>query len=126
MELELKHLAPYLSYGLKMQYFDEERGSMTICDIVELRLEEMTISDKNNQYEVLFYETRPILRQMSDLDTNDDAWCSHKEEIKNAIEFDTVTEDIPYYWVQLMLANHFDVFGLIPAGLAIDINTLPA
>lgn len=56
-----------MPFGLKCQYFDDERGKMVACDIVELRVDEMTLTDSQNQYEVDFYEVRPILRPISEL-----------------------------------------------------------
>ena len=39
------------------------------------------------------------------------------------IEYDTVLY-LPYNIVSKLFENHFDVFGLIEKGLAIDINTI--
>lgn len=40
-------------------------------------------------------------------------------------DIDKTPLDYPYWAVEILLKNHFDVFGLIEKGEAIDINTLP-
>lgn len=35
-----------------------------------------------------------------------------------------ISQRIPYIGMKNLFANHYDVFGLIKRGLAIDINTL--
>ena len=144
MKLELKHLAPYLPYGLKIQV--ARTGTIQ-------KLE--SLSDGDHLF--LF---KPILRPLSDLVkgsfpheliqflidekiyknsfaeghesysykiihkpfgevikfTNHDDWVFYMsikepERIKHKI----------YNW---LIERHFDVFGLIEKGLAIDINTI--
>ncbi len=64
----------------------------------------------------------PILRPLSDLTKDHAQNCGYTN-------LDDFTHDIIYkkivikYWMDL-LNNHYDVFGLIDAGLAIDMNTL--
>ena len=134
MKLELKHIAPYYANDLKVQYFNDERGKMTVCSIAELRKEELTILDNENQYEVLFYEIRPLLIPLSDWDFS--PFMVNSPNIPNFI-FLTSTEHtksyhfkdlsksiVEYCVMQHCFENRLDAFGLIEQGLAIDINTL--
>ena len=158
MKLELKHLAPYLPYGLKISYFD--MGEYTKH---ELTIEIDTITSKyigmnsilKNEF---FGICQPILRPLSDLTKEievDGKKFVPLRKINAIIESEKI-EDISVtvvaisdelhfeYLVTVYGRNklairsdyltinqymrlfewHFDVFGLIKEGLAIDINTL--
>lgn len=119
-KLELKHIAPYLPYGVKVY----DSNAYPVCGFFELnhnggtgRIAISELSASPKLYKI-------ALRPMSDLDTDDDAWYQKKTSIEYAIEFNSVIHDLDYSTVQLMIANHFDVFGLIDQGLAVDINHL--
>jgi len=110
MELQLKHLAPYLPYELKCQDF---KSNITIT---------LTPKDLSGFY---FYEScKPILRPLSDwLDNPKHKAVNEIHNVKGY--FNTVGfYELPYYIISLMFEEHIDVFGLIEKGLAIDINTL--
>ncbi len=139
MKLELSHLAPYLPYELQIDAIKRYEGIRTmVC--TENSSENVTIDA------VLRLQYRPILRPLSDL--TKEIECNSKnfvafDKIKNNhIDFfaDTDFEDyildrynksgfwatvifLPSGLVELLLEWHFDVFGLIEKGLAIDINT---
>lgn len=67
-KLELKHLAAYLPYGLKVQYFDAERGEIKVCTIELIHLpDEITIIDGMNEYDVAFDDIKPLLIPLSEL-----------------------------------------------------------
>lgn len=114
MKLELKHLVGYLPYGLKVQY------KSTYNDCLKIR----DLEIYNVSYSLLMQD-KPILRPLSDLT---------KEEINMfSIDFKVMIKskkkiDIKNYTTlneaEWLFENHFDIHGLIPAGLAIDINTL--
>jgi hypothetical protein len=123
MKLELKHLAPYLPYGLKvvhkldssiiyeLNYYLKVKGN-------RFRKDHWTIE------EVLEYG-KPILRPLSDFIGEEDIVdeMTHNELLMMGNNIDLV-ERLSYDVVKLMFKNHFDVFGLIGKGLAININTL--
>ena len=121
MKLELKHLAPYLPYGLKNQRaFHKPK---VIDGIVGNKV---YFGDT-----VLFInQIEPILRPLSDLtkEINMDGDMVSAYEILPRREKEDYKNPIIGYWswdaMQILLEHHFDVFGLIDAGLAIDINTL--
>lgn len=65
---KLKIYSAYLPYGLKLQYFDDEREILhNDCKIVEFREDEMTIANNEYQYDVKFYDVKPILFSLEDL-----------------------------------------------------------
>lgn len=137
-KLELKHIAPYLPYGLKVyvcynEFFltveDEmENGTISVSDTIE-----------NNH--------KPILRPLSDLtkeiELNGERFVPIEKlketNIENIYFYDTqiwIDEnnrgasycDLGVFGISRIMQTciewHFDVFGLIPKNLAIDINTL--
>ena len=117
MKLELKHLAPYLPYSLKClnQHLPD----------TELVVEELIGVSNHITWSGIFNArhgsnhtpicgVKPILRPLSDLNykpfRNYDYLVNQKLYSMQEYEF--------------IFSNHFDVFGLIDKGLAIDINTI--
>jgi hypothetical protein len=143
MKLELKHLAPYLPYGLKMihdfEKVRESRNKPLKPFITTLEGTEFVYWRTN---EIHKYRFKPILRPLSDLtkEINNEKHTINFIPIEvlqlhNNVKIDAdglVTDGKDEYginWLsyesfQLLLQWHFDVFGLIEKGLAIDINTL--
>jgi hypothetical protein len=125
MKLELKHLAGYLPYGLKVQYVCSYNDSLKVKDL----------EIYNVNYSLL-KQYKPILRPLSYLTKQkvlDMIEYSDFEDIYfNGNPSDLIfvnTEDNTYLSdilknTEFLFKNHFDVYGLIEAGLAIDINTL--
>jgi len=142
MKLELKHLAAYFFYELeyKNNYNDT-------CKLVNIQ----NINDGSNVNLTGFHgglsisEIKPILRSLDDLFFN----LSIENESQKPFEYledfaDTEIErmflDIienknskfilekiqyaPFSFIQKLLEWHFDIFGLIDAKLAVDINCL--
>ncbi len=118
-KLELKHLAPYLPYGLKY-FVDYTDGDTEIVNLDGAFIDELYLSNGltcGYQSET----SKPILRPLSDLTKNefvDDLgkWYGDYQELD--------LDDIDYGIVKNYFKHHFDVFGLIEKGLAIDINTI--
>ena len=116
MKLELKHLAPYLPYGLKVireNTFIED-DFFTIYGATK---DNIYINSDGNL--VLLSKVKPILRPLSDL-TEDLLCISWIENIQEK----ELESECPYEVWQVLFENHFDVLGLIEKGLAININTL--
>tara|TARA_R110002167_G_C12573455_1_gene642787 strand:+ start:35 stop:454 length:420 start_codon:yes stop_codon:yes gene_type:complete len=139
MKLELKHLAPYLPYGLKvLSSFSESAtiSSLHLTDLesrkaVNLQLDGVPITFRGDNLDSI----KPILRPLSDLKTIEkeiklvDSYWYVDDYLTEKCTVDKiyplhVIEFIPYAIMQVLLKHHFDVFGLIEKGLAIDINTL--
>jgi hypothetical protein len=137
MELELKHLAPYLPYGLKM--INTKPGRQAYNIITKTTLKKIEIMDFENCYFLWFLNRKPILRPLSDLtkeiEINGEKFVPinqfYREE-RNLLEKELsvtngnlICEFLSYKIMIKLFEWHFDVFGLIPTGLAIDINTIP-
>lgn len=122
MKLEMKYLAGYLPYGLEIRYIErnethnlEYHNIMSIC------------CDQNH--------LKPILRPLSDLtkeiEINGEKFVPHiklggRPNLKD-YDIDYLSKHInhmSYGLIQKLIEWHFDIYGLIEAGLAIDINTL--
>jgi hypothetical protein len=125
MKLELKHLAPYLPYDLQCRVWKPPHiHNNKIVKLVGLINKDCGCFTQNNYY---YDEFKPILRPLSDL--TEDVVIEigiigiDVDNVLNAV----IHNDMSYmeYSVHTILVkNHFDVFGLIEKGLAIDINTL--
>lgn len=130
-KLELKHLAPYLPYRIKVKWYRQDDCSFQTSDL--------TISD----YPFLTSKLmKPILRPLSDLDKpishgclltpttwwdGDDDYIEKLTQLNNLVNIDTrayYLHTTTYEVFERLLAWHFDVFGLIDKRLAIDINTI--
>jgi len=131
-KLELKHLTPYLPYGLKAVSTQDIQGVL----YKEINLTERFFSMPT----AILTNFKIILRPFSDLTkeitVNNEDFVPYEhstfveaiianEYLKYLCEAKAdLSEDrwIPYSVVQLLFEWHFDVFGLIDQDLAIDIN----
>lgn len=135
MKLTIEHLAPYLPYGLKVSKIhtlNTGNGIGSIDHIID------SVNKGMLQY-------RPILRPLSDitkefevgdeifvpfhaikyLHPNTPNWNIYWRDWVIEKSHPLVDTHIEYCIMQLLFKYHFDVFGLIDKGLAIDINTSP-
>jgi len=128
MKLELKHLVPYLPYKLKMislNYYEGddipwEEWMLSSLSIVEdnEKLNEWWNEDGDNFY--FDSSFKPLLKPFKDLKKS---VLEDFNFIKSPIG-GTPLMFYSYEFVEYCFKNHYDVFGLIQQGLAIDINTL--
>lgn len=119
-KLELKHLSPYLPYELRLTAYSKPMNGR-MCELLA----------KHN------YSTiKPILRPLSEADVliynefvkynNNDPFdleiinifCFERIETESVSDIDL--NNLQYEAFEWLTRNHFDVFGLIPAGLAIS------
>ena len=130
MKLELRHLAPYLPYGLKY-FIDFEDGDTAWWTVEGLTIQEIFIDGYDCNYESK--NCKPILRPLSDLtkeiDKDEDVtfldWIESEYEIDVLAFIDSYSiEKLPYEVMEYLFEWHFDIFNLIENNLAIDINTL--
>lgn len=154
MKLEIKHLAPYQPYDLKFYIPNDEHEliqemtGLSKCDGIQT---DYTTEDStgcrgnlwsfDGERNYKHYGVKPILRPLSDLakeiDFNGNKVTPIKELLKaNCFNVESMSEDdimkyreallldLSYAHAQILLSMHFDLFGLISQGLAIDINTL--
>jgi hypothetical protein len=137
-ELELKHLAPYLPHSL-----NTDKGLLKTLEGDYCECKQGIASTR-----YICAAIKPILRPLSDL--KNDMVTILKEEYKEEYYFNKFREEkkelvlndkqgSAAYWiltpenienkwhwnlVNILLKRHYDVFGLIDQGFAIDINTI--
>lgn len=153
MKLELKHLAPYLPYGLKMQCRRHFiiYGEVHILPLngisknIDWQLELIKPNDDLAFIGINEKGFKPILRPLSDLtkeiEHNGEKFVPTKWLLENSHVFNYSKEDmetligmllhvfsdvdaLPQRVFNKLIEWKFDVFYLISNGLAIDINTL--
>lgn len=125
MKLKLKHLAGYLPYGLQI-YFESLDGENKSTWTLSYNEIDFLLRNRN----------KPILRPLSDL-TKDNVleiieYSDFENIYFNGNPSDLIfinTEDKTYLSdisknMEFLFKNHFDIYGLIEKGLAVDINTL--
>lgn len=117
MKLELKHITPYLPYKVKVSSIHHLNARNGIGGI------EHILTTKNNNFKL-------HLRPLSDL-TKEYLELNNKDSVGRwslicKYEYKYILDCVYYNEMQFLLEHHFDVFGLIEKGLAIDINTLEA
>ncbi len=139
MELELKHLAPYLPYGLKVTFeADEYQHEVIGLSICSRGIE--VISPFLDFGQANIKDVIPILRPLSDLwkgdlehltDHHSTDYFSDNKGLKDLItqslnnsNLHHYIEFLPFGLVQWLIENHYDIYNLIEKGLAIDMNTL--
>lgn len=141
MKLELKHITPYLPYGLKAEMIDYKRDYVgkqydKIIGIHEWSKNEdwCCLTDGGSKPSLNYI--KPILRPLSDLtndiEVNGEKFVPSEELAIHLFDYDFLavvldgknTNGIPFWVIQKLFEWRFDVFGLIENGLAIDINTL--
>lgn len=139
MKLELKHLAPYLPYGLQGILFDEEREVTEIVTIELVHIpDELTIISSDGQWDINLEDFKPLLIPLSEIQnekyinlffqkddfldevTNSDNQFESAYDFVNRFKITDNDYCYPYDFFSLLFENHFDVFGLIPTGLAIN------
>ena len=148
MKLELKHLAPYCVYGLKGKLFsniDVVTGLDFENNIIEtLNSDNCLIEDFKpilrplSDLGKLGNENIPINEHTINMLLGGGTYGSvYFEHYKGDLAFEVEANDmqhydsvksVDFYLVEKvrneLLKANYDIFGLIPQGLAIDINTL--
>lgn len=151
MKLELKYIAPYLPYGLKM-IFEKSGRIIELAGIQKTDANNLIFIQKYGQfYEETIWKFKPILRPLSDLTKE----IEHNGEKFVPIEWFEIGDDenlcpdygngniklisllkdmskhnfidlnyMQYGVIEKLLEWHFDIFGLLEQGLAVDFNSL--
>jgi len=138
MKLTIEHLAPYLPYGIKVLRPD----SRTILKVEGIASQLLIFSEENEPDWTfgIIQGNKLILRPLSDLTKEIDHngarfvpsqyWSDAPWDMLN-MTLGTLYQYLrdpgfflPYMAWQKLFEWHFDAFGLIEQGLAIDINTI--
>ncbi len=152
MKLELKHVIPYLPYGLNCEFLAIwGNGNHTRIDTHTRELTPQLLNEFSHKLD----KCKPILRPFSDLNKGiqvngeqfvpqnklelvyDELFGLHTgkkhQELTDIVHIcEPATKTLQWYlilhlpkWiVDKLIEWHFDLFELIPQGLAIDINTI--
>lgn len=150
MKLELKHIVPYLLYEVK-SVTGIVRVNLTAVSLDSPFVFTTTYLGSRDKKMVNISEIKPILRPLSDLINeievngkrfvpvewfeigDDDNGTEYDHgNIKTILSLIEISKHncfhdaqyLPYLLIQKLFEWHFDVFGLIEKGLAIDINTI--
>lgn len=145
-ELTVEYLAPYMPYGLMCQTTD--MGKVVISELNAIYSDNSYTFMNIVESEKGFEDIKPILRPLSDLtkeiEHNEerfvpmekiffDKWIDWDGESDclvsmrntyNASKGKVHSEFLPGWVLKNLYRWHFDIFGLIEKGLAVDRNTL--
>lgn len=152
MKLKIEHLSIYLAHELRMIFEGKGGRIITLRGITNQGENGVTITDGYGGMWLDTCRFKPILRPLSDMfkeievdgkkfipelifDTNcstvdSPIYLSNDKKRAYFKEFSSLDirehhlSFMPYGMIDQLVSWHFDVFGLIDKGLAIDINTL--
>lgn len=121
--MKLEHLTPYIPYGVHLMnnygrwHNTTLHECLSINDMMGMKMILRPLSDLNKKIQIAeffcsFYDHLERINPS----TNETQLC--------ALMLDGSIEMQYYNDYQFLFKNHFDVFGLIDQGLAIDKNTL--
>lgn len=124
--MELKYLTPYLPHRLK--YISPAEGPMGVFySGKEETIEEMgvvsmiSISRNEDNFKPLF---QPLDRLGEAIKENGSLWEHYKKSVEFRLCIHQLTKkdidykSIPYWIMEIFFENHWDIFNLIPQGLA--------
>ena len=135
MKLEEIHICSYLPhevYCYIMGHNDELNNPMQERILGIFDNNEITVTLSDNDSDSYYIEDiKLILRPLSDLVSpkfaslgNEMNGVYSRQKVIDIINGVQDISVVSFYYIQLLLQNHFDIFGLIKNNLAIDINTL--
>lgn len=145
MRLELKHIAPYLPHQLQILTPNCEGHLSILKGLKSNKFDQLCIRDSDDKWWINS-SVKPILRPLSDLTKeiqtiHGEVFIPYKD-IENQFNIEGLNNNLyylvkreddgnvfislieNYQIIQILFQWHFDIFGLIENGLAIDINTL--
>lgn len=139
-KLTLEHLAPFLTYAIRVCIGKTERN-LTAISLDSPFVFVSACKGSREKEMVSIEQIKPILRPLSDLtkeiEQNEKRFVpisailerfGDSESLENALlwlmDGSYPYSKFSYCIIELLISWHFDVFGLIEKGLAIDLNTL--
>lgn len=140
-KIELEHLELYFSTGLRCKILDyqcdyvgDEYGMITgyywYAGEVHYAFKDRSVAGKTSK------NFKPIMRQLSDIKTDEIFWnefynefgggYSNIKAFKNSWGIEILLDpmNLGYKHLKHLLKRHYDIFGLIDAGLAVDIKSI--
>lgn len=140
-KLELKHYVAYLLHDVQVlsdTYIDEKKGVHPIFKILNAsnlidffsgskKLILLPLSDLRKTIEIngkRFVPYKKLYNIGKNLSYSDHFISHYLDRFTRNLDLDYILSVTPYFIIQKLLEWHFDIFGLIKSGLAIDINTI--
>lgn len=130
-KLELKHIAPYLPYGVKVMRPDNKTIHEVIGSMGGLYIFNFGEHEHETYGEIGSKLNKPILQPLSDYtDINSPAMVELNCDLLDQIEIssyarsETGFSGLNYHAATICFENHIDIFKLIEKGLAVDTNTI--
>lgn len=132
-ELLLKDICARLPYGVKASYYGVEEERETWDKIEGITLDEDFGGYVDiGQYSLPIERIKPYLFPMSSMTDEQKKYISNKWGINEEFDFE-IDSNWGEYFVELgdtvdfinwLNKNHFDIYGLIPMGIALDATNL--
>ena len=126
MVMTIKELAHYLPYKILIRC-DYKDGDILTGELQGLSNEEAFLDCCDWDYKTNT-DFKPILRPLSDLtkeiEEGKPMFFPDRKTINCVSRKCDLFDELSYNEIDYLIRNHFDVFGLIEKGEAIDINTL--
>lgn len=132
-ELLLKDICARLPYGVKASYYGVEEERETWDEIEGITLDEDFGGYVDiGQYSLPIERIKPYLFPMSSMTDEQKKYISNKWGINEEFDFE-IDSNWGEYFVELgdtvdfinwLNKNHFDIYGLIPMGIALDATNL--
>ena len=132
-ELLLKDICARLPYGIKASYYGVEEECETWDEIEGITLDEDFGGYVDiGQYSLPIERIKPYLFPLSSMTEEQKKYITDKWGINEEFDFEIDTNWGKYFvelgdtvdFINWLNENHFDVYGLIPMGLAIDATNL--
>ena len=132
-ELLLKDICARLPYGIKASYYGVEEECETWDEIEGVTLDEDFGGYVDiGQYSLPIERIKPYLFPLSSMTREQKKYITDKWGINEEFDFEIDTNWGKYFvelgdtvdFINWLNKNHFDVYGLIPMGLALDATNL--
>jgi len=131
MELELKkeYVTPYLPFSIKVVMEGKKTNVAWVSTKNIAVIRPNGIGEyKKIAWKYAHHNIKLILKPLNNLKSDDieivaELICFTRPHLKDYIN-KSGWQNLPYKYFQILLENHYDVFELIPKGLAVDVNSL--
>ena len=132
-ELLLKDICARLPYGIKASYYGVEEECETWDEIEGITLDEDFGGYVDiGQYSLPIERIKPYLFPLSSMTREQKKYITDKWGINEEFDFEIDTNWGKYFvelgdtadFINWLNENHFDIYGLIPMGLALDATNL--
>ena len=132
-ELLVKDICARLPYGIKASYYETEEECETWDEIEGITLDEDFGGYVDiGQYSLPIERIKPYLFPLSSMTREQKKYITDKWGINEEFDFEIDTNWGKYFvelgdtvdFINWLNENHFDIYGLIPMGLALDATNL--